>query len=260
MKLGCCCSLEDIEKFARVGFEFVECTVSTLKPEADDATFAPVQAAFRAAPLPVLAFNVFIPGDIKVTGPAVDEKRLFNYALRTIERMYAVGARILVFGSGGARNVPDGFPLETGREQFASFARSVGEMAQHAGVLVGIEAINRSEKTNIINSLTEAVDIARRVNHPSVKIIADVYHMALENEPFSHISEYKDWIVHVHLADAPQRGAPGTEQLPWAEAFHQLHLAGYDGLMSYECKWKDVAGEAPRSIRFVRKAWRESTM
>ena len=255
MQLGCCSSLEDIEKYARVGFEFVECTVGTLKPEADDATFAPIRAAFRSAPLPVLAFNVFIPGDMKVVGPAVDEKRLHTYALRAVERMHALGAHMLVFGSGGARNVPDGFPLATGKEQFASFARAVGEIAQQAGVTVGIEAINRTEKTNIINSLTEAVDIARRVNHPAVKIIADVYHMALENEPYSHISEYKDWIVHVHLADAPQRGAPGTEQLRWAEAFGQLHLAGYDGLMSYECRWKDLAAQASQSIEFIRRTW-----
>ena len=255
MQIGCCTSLDDIDKVAKAGFEYVELGVGTLKPEADDATFAPILATLREAALPMRSCNNFLPGDLKVTGPAVDEKRFRSYAARAIERMHAVGATMLVFGSGGARNVPEGFSLAEGLEQYASCARIVGEMAQAAGIVVGIEAINRSEKTNIINTLTEAVDVARRVNHPAVKIIADVYHMALENEPLSHISEYKDWIAHVHLADAPGRQAPGTEQLPWAEAFRQIHLAGYDGLMSYECRWKDVASEAPQSIAFVRKGW-----
>ena len=154
----------------------------------------------------------------------------------------------------GARNVPDGFSRERGLEQFISFARTVGEIAQQWGVMVGLEAITRREKTNIINSLTEAVDIARRVNHPAVEIIADVFHMAMEHEPYCHISVYKDWIIHVHLADS-ERGAPGAERLPWTEAFDHLHRAGYDGLMSHECRWDDFGAQAAESTRFVRGVW-----
>jgi sugar phosphate isomerase/epimerase len=255
MQLGCCASLADIDKVAGAGFEYIECGVSTMKPEEDDAAFAPVLAALRSASIPIRACNNFIPGDLKVTGPNVDQARLVRYATKAIERMHAVGVRVVVFGSGGARNIPDGFPRERGIEQFVAFAHTVGEIAQKNGLMVGIEAINRGEKTNMINTLTDAVDIAQRVNHPSVKIIADVYHMALEHEPNRHILDYKDWIVHVHLADAPGRLAPGRESLPWAEAFDYLHQAGYDGVMSYECRWQDLAKEGPESIAFVRRVW-----
>ena len=103
MRVGCCTKLDDIGRLAQAGFEYAECTVSALKPEEDDVACAPILAALRASPLPVWAFNVFMPGDIKIVGPQVDEARLHRYAERALERIHAVGGRLLVFGSGGAQ-------------------------------------------------------------------------------------------------------------------------------------------------------------
>jgi sugar phosphate isomerase/epimerase len=239
---------------ARAGFEYVECPVATLVPEDGPEAFAPVRAKLDNAPVPVLAFNLFIPPEIKIVGPDVDRERLLNYARVSLERIHSTGAHVLVFGSGPARTVPPGFPRAKAEEQFVEFARAVGDYARKFDVQVGLESITRKGGTNFINTVAEAVAIARKVDHPTIRTMADLGQMEPENEPWNHLSEYKDWIIHIHLTDT-ERKPPGSGSLDWGEAFDHLHTAGYDGLMSLECRWNDFDTEAREAAAFVRKAW-----
>ena len=258
MQLGCWTKFEDIPAVAAAGFAFAECPVTTLQPEADDATATPIIAALRAAPIPLRAFNLFIPPDIKIVGPKVDEKRLRHYAQVALERIHAVGAKVLVFGSGPSRNVPDGFSRQTATQQFIDFSRFAGGVAAQNGIVIGIESITRKGgSTNILNTFEETVEIARVINHPAIKVMADVGQMEPENEPWQHLSQAANMIVHVHLTDSNRR-APGTGNLDWLAAFGELRKAGYDGLMSMECRWENFAVQAPESARFVQDMWAKS--
>lgn len=258
MQLGCWTKFEDIPGVAAAGFAFAECPVTTLQPEADDATAAPIIAALRSTPIPLRAFNLFIPADMKIVGPSVDEKRLHRYAEVTLERIHAVGAKVLVFGSGPARNVPDGFSRQTATEQFIDFSRFAGGIAEKNGIVIGIESITRKGgSTNILNTFKETVEIARAINHPAIKVMADVGQMEPENEPWEHLSQSGDLIVHVHLTDSDRR-APGTGHLQWLAAFAELRKAGYDGMMSMECRWENFATQAPAAARFVQEMWAKS--
>lgn len=258
MQLGCWTKLEDVPTVAAAGFAFAEIAVSTLLPEASDAVAAPVIAALRSTPIPVRAFNLFIPPEIKIVGPSVDRQRLQRYAQVALERIHAVGAKVLVFGSGPARNVPDGFPRATARDQFIAFSRFAGDVAARNGIVIGLESITRKgNSTNILNTFAETAEIARVIDHPAIKVMADVGQMEPENEPWEHLSHYGDWIVHVHLTDS-DRGVPGTGHLDWLKAFDELHKAGYDGLMSMECHWENFAAQAPAAARFVEDMWEKS--
>lgn len=258
MQLGCWTKFEDIPAVAAAGFAFAECPVTTLEPEADDATAAPIIAALRAAPIPVRAFNLFIPPEIKIVGPRVDEKRLRRYTQVTLERIHAAGVKILVFGSGPARNVPEGFSRQTATEQFINFSRFAGALAEKNGIVIGIESITRKGgSTNILNTFEETVEIARAIDHPAIKVMADVGQMEPENEPWEHLSQCGDMIVHVHLTDSDRR-APGTGHLDWLAAFGELRKTGYDGMMSLECRWENFAAQAPASAQFVQDMWAKS--
>jgi sugar phosphate isomerase/epimerase len=258
MQLGCWTKLEDIPTVAAAGFAFAETPVATLQPEASDAVAAPIIAALRSAPIPVRAFNLFIPPELKIVGPSVDSARLHRYAEVALERIDAVGAKVLVFGSGPARNIPDGFPRAAGIDQFIAFSRFAGDVARRLGIVIGIESITRKGgSTNILNTFAETAEIARVIDHPAVKAMADVGQMDPENEAWEHLSHYGKWIVHVHLTDSDRR-APGTGHLDWLKAFGELHKAGYDGLMSLECRWEDFATQAPTSARFVEDMWARS--
>jgi sugar phosphate isomerase/epimerase len=254
MRIGCIAAFENAAEAAKAGFDYIECPVGSLKPEQPDSAFAAIREAFRASALPTPAFNLFIPAELKIVGPAVDEARLRRYAQTAIERVAEVGGRVIVLGSGPARTIPPGFPRERAEEQFIQFSRFAGGVAQRAGVTIGFESIARGGAVNFIHTFEEAVRVAERVAHPAVKAMADLGQMAPEKEPWRHLSELGGGIPHVHIADTDKK-VPGFGSLAWREAFAELRRAGYDGLMSIECRWADLAPVAAQAIRFVRDAW-----
>ena len=257
IRLGCCCGIEQAAEAHAAGFDYLECTVVSLQPEADDDAFAPILAAYRAAPLPVDAFNVFLPRDLKVVGPEVDWGRVERYVASALARVQAVGARRVVFGSGGARQVPDGFSRAEAEDQLVRFLQIVADQAEPRGITVVIEPLNRKE-SNILNDVPESVRLARRVDRPAIRVLADLYHMQEEAEPLANISANGPWLEHMHVADS-ERLAPGTGSYPYPAFAQELAAIGYAagdwGGISVECRWQDFGREAADAVRFLRSVW-----
>jgi sugar phosphate isomerase/epimerase len=253
MKLGCCTSIDNAAVVHAAGFDYIECGLVSLIPEADDATFAPVLESYRAAPLPVLAFNLFLPGDLKVVGPDVDWARVEHYVETALPRAQTIGAQTIVFGSGRSRSVPDGFSRSQAVEQLVRFLRKVADVAERTGITIAIEPLNRRE-SNIINSVTEGVELAQQVDRAPIRVLADFYHMDEENEPLEHLVQCQDWLAHVHVADT-NRGAPGSGEYPYGKFAEQLRMAGYTGLISVECRWEDFESETVSAERFLRRTF-----
>jgi sugar phosphate isomerase/epimerase len=253
MLIGCCCPIENVSAARAAGFDYIECTVVSLRPEEDGAKVATVIAEYNATVLPVRAFNVFLPGGLKIVGPDVDQERVKRYLASALERVGRIGAQILVFGSGGARSIPDGFPRDEATHQIADFLHMVADITDDSKLVVAIEPLNRRE-SNVINSVAEGVELAKTVNRPSIRVLADFYHMSEESEPLDHLLLYQDWIVHVHVADTG-RHAPGTGQYPYEQFAANLRQAGYEGMVSVECRWTDFPTEAPSAVGFLRRTF-----
>ena len=253
MRFGCCCSIEQAEVAHAAGFDYIECTVVSLLPEATEAMFAPVLEKYQAAPLPVAAYNVFLPGDLKVVGPDVDWPRVEHYVRTALRRVRLVGANVVVFGSGKARMVPEGFARADAEAQLVDFLQLVGDVAQAHAMTVVIEPLNRIE-SNILNSVAEGVAMDERVNRPAIRVLADFYHMDEEQEELRALLDYKDWLAHIHVADTDRR-APGTGSYPYAEFVDLLDQAGYDGLVSIECRWEEFVAEAGPACRFLHQVF-----
>lgn len=253
MRFGCCCSLDQAATVQAAGFDYLETTVVSLLPEADETVFAPLLAHYQAAPLPVWACNVFLPGDLKVVGPAVDWPRVERYVHTALRRVRLIGANLVVFGSGRARQVPEGWERAAAQRQLVDFLQLVAEAAEKSSLTLAIEPLNRQE-SNILNSVAEAVALAEQVNRPSVRVLADFYHMDEEQEPLEHLTDYAAWLAHVHVADTGRR-APGLGVYPYAEFVQQLRQAKYSGLVSIECRWQDLAAEAQPAREFLQQVF-----
>jgi sugar phosphate isomerase/epimerase len=253
MLIGCCCPIENAHGARAAGFDYIECTVVSLRPEENGPEISAVLAQYDAAALPVRAFNVFLPGDLKIVGPSVDLERAQRYVEAALTRVQRIGAHVVVFGSGGARSIPEGFPRDEAVNQISDFLHTVADIADYSERVVAIEPLNRRE-SNVINSVAEAAELAEKVDRPSVRALADFYHMSEENEPLGHLERYKDWIVHLHVADTG-RGAPGTGEYPYEQFAATLRQAGYAGMVSVECRWNDFATEAPLAVEFLRRTF-----
>jgi len=251
--IGCCGAVEDAERLHTAGFDYMESTVVALAREEDEAAFAPQLAQYQSTPLPIRAFNVFLPGDLKIVGPSVDRGRVQAYVERALRRVQAVGAQVVVFGSGGARRVPEGFPRDQAVRQLEQFLHMVADVAEPKGITIAIEHLNRRE-CNILNSVAEAVELAQLVDRKPIRVLADFYHLDEEKEPLEHLVQYKDWLAHVHVADTG-RSAPGRGHYPYTDFAAALKQAGYRGMVSIECQWRDLPTEAGPAIEFLRRTF-----
>ena len=135
MKLGLCTSFDNLELAAKIGFEYVECAFSALAnmPEED---YQKLLAKKDSFPIPVTKANLFLPGALKPVGPDVSEKALREYMERAFARANAIGIKLVVFGSGGARAVPEGWSYARAWRQLADFLEVVAEYAQKYDVVV----------------------------------------------------------------------------------------------------------------------------
>ncbi|MEM7035247.1 MAG: sugar phosphate isomerase/epimerase family protein [Chloroflexota bacterium] len=251
MQFGCCAPINNAAVVHAAGFDYIEAAVKALIPDEDDEAFLPILAQHQSSPVPVQAFNLFLPGDLKIVGDNVDEARMNQYVKRAAARIRQIGATTAVVGSGGSRRIPDGFSRDAAVEQIVHFFQVLADETDDTELTIVIEPLNKKE-SNVINSVAEGVEIAQKVDRPSIKVLADFYHMDEDDEPLSEISKYKDWLSHIHVADTG-RGAPGTGQYPYDTFVGELRSAGYDGMVSIECRWNDFEAEAKPAVEFLRR-------
>lgn len=248
--------LQSIDTLKAAGFDYLEPALSLTYALAP-ADLDRARAAVRASGIRVETMNWFLPGtEIKLTGPHVDRARIRQYVENSLALAERFGARVIVFGSPGARTAPDGFPLETAWDQLKDFLRTCGEVidARGYGMVIGIEALRRPE-TNVINSVAEALKLAREVAHEKVRIIVDFYHLAFENEDPDVILEARDLIVHLQIAAPRERMFPTREadDPRYGAFFRNLRRIGYQGRISIEANSNDLEKDAGASLVFLKE-------
>jgi sugar phosphate isomerase/epimerase len=134
--------------------------------------------------------------------------------------------------------LPDLTPYKTADELQAELLythlRTLSDFADAMGVDLYVEPINRYE-THFMNRLEQAASITRKLNHHRVKIVADVFHMAMEEENLAQaLHDHADQIGHVHLADSNRR-LPGRGTTDFATIASALNTIGFDGWAAFEC-------------------------
>lgn len=243
MRFGICGSADTFEE-ALEGLDFMEESVGgALCPQDGDEAFEACLAKCNAAVAPVIAANCFLPGDLKSTGPDVDCEALDAYVATAFARAEQVGITKIVFGSGGSREVPDGFDEVEAFEQLVAHLERWGPIGAAHNVIIVIEPLQTAE-CNIINTVTEGAALARRADHPNVRVLADFYHMLCDGEGPDGIRQAGDLLKHVHVAEKEKRTAPGMAGDDFRPFLKALKDIGYDETLSLECGFGDdlVAG------------------
>ena len=153
-----------------------------------------------AAGLTTESCNDFFPTTMRLTGPTTNRAEPLNYAAVALSRAEAFGAEFVVFGSGPARMVPDRLLHAAAEDQLVGLLEDLVPLAEKHGLTIAIEALDRTE-CNIVLSLIEADNLAKRINHPRIQLLADYYHMAMEREPIEHVAKVAKSIRHVHYSN-----------------------------------------------------------
>lgn len=114
---------------------------------------------------------------------------------------------------------------------------SMREIAHHAnhryGLPLLIEPLNRYE-TNLLNTVNDAATWIGRLGCDNVGILADLFHMNIEEVDMSRaLIEAGSLVRHVHFADSNRR-AVGMGHSPIRDAVCALQGMGYTGFLSAE--------------------------
>jgi len=144
-----------------------------------------------------------------------------------------LGGSIMVFGSPAQRNLREGLSREEGVARAVEvFGGCVPKLAER-GVTLCVEPLTPKE-TNFITTCADAVEIIRRVNHPSVQLHQDVKAMLSEKIPIPElIREHASVTKHFHVNDSNLLG-PGMGETDYAPIVRALEETKYSGWVSVE--------------------------
>jgi sugar phosphate isomerase/epimerase len=252
MRIGICAGPHKIKEVAEAGFDYIEFSLCSIM-ELQDEEFENLQKQVERFSIRSEAFNGFIPAGLKVTGPYADKSDFRVYLEKAISRACILGGKVIVFGSGASRKVPEGWPVDQAYEQFVCAAAMAGEVAGRYGITIAIEHLNRNE-TNIINTVEEAQKAAQDAKSPNVLVLVDSYHMHVEHEDYGILKNLQHWISHVHIARGEGRQYPLDEgEDRYVEFFSNLRAAGYDNRVSVEGRCIDFSNESRRALELLRK-------
>ena len=251
-----CTNITNYPLLKAAGYQYVESNVPYLMPDRSDAEFQEHLDEIKRVEARIISCTSFIPGSLPLVGPDAKQDEALVWADSALRRAGMVNIPYIVFGSGDARNVPEGFDREEAARQFISFCKQVAPLAQKYKVTVVIEPLNRSE-TNLVNSLEEGARIVEAVGHPNLQLLCDIYHMMREDEPASEIVKYGKYIRHCHIAEREERTSPGTKGDDFRLYFRALKEIGYKGCVSIEGRWKDLPREIQPALSYMQEQFRD---
>lgn len=252
MRFGICTGLENVNRLAEAGYDYIELGVQrALIPEADETEFQKIRAQVAAAPLTPEAYAGFIPGELRVTGDNVDFPRLSRYVETACRRGRELGGEVIVYGSAASRSIEEGYSRERALAQIAEFLDMTADHGEAHGMTIVVEPIC-SREGNILRTVADGLAMAKRVNRPAVKALADLYHIWQENEPMQNILDAAEWLAHVHIAEPIKRSYPGNDDFDFTDFFTALKKAGYDGRVSCECKFDNFETDIEAALRTMK--------
>lgn len=253
MKFGICVGSEKdrIKCAADSGYDYVESRFAFFA-NSDDQTIDDYCATIAQYNLKCEAVNCFLPGTMKVVGDEIDYDALKDYIERGMKNGVKAGLEMVVFGSGGARSLPDGFPYEKGIRQLVYFLKEiVAPIAQKYDITVVIEPLSKKD-TNIISTVKEGCMLAAMAESENIKGLSDSYHMCAGGDSFDNIRDVKGFLGHAHVAEPSERVFPyegdGADYRSYIEA---LEFAGCPRC-SVEASTTDFLKDAPIAIKVLK--------
>jgi sugar phosphate isomerase/epimerase len=193
-----------------------------------------LERALRRNNLAFSGFTSLYPPEMTLASPsAAFRRKNILYTKRLIELAQSLDGKLLVWGSGRARSIPSGVPLRKGYAWLVELLRALGPTADQMHVKIAIEPLNRFEST-IIHNVSEALSLAKLVNHRSVGVVYDTFHANLEEDSFTKpILLAGERLAAVHVSDC-NRKIPGKGHIDFPPIFDALKKVRYDGYVTLE--------------------------
>ena len=262
MRFGCCLNMvstgadgtgiENIEKLKEAGFDYVELPLAELT-RLNDSEREAIVGRLKASGISCEACNNMFPKTFRLTGQDVRMDEVLSYAEKALAIAGSIGAKSVVFGSGPAKMVPEGFPMDEGYRQVVNLLKLIDPIAGKNGINIAIEPLRKAE-CNLINTFEEGVRLAEDVGGKNIRVLVDYYHLTVENESPEKVKNYgKGALVHVHMANPTGRIFPKSmDESDYRPFFDALRDIGYDGRVSCEAYSESFEEDSSVTLKFFR--------
>ena len=111
--------------------------------------------------------------------------------------------------------------------------RPLADHAGEHGVTIALEPLNRFE-TSFMNTAEQVMEVVDRVASRALGVLLDTFHMNIEeHDPAAAIRLCKGHLAHFHACGC-DRGAPGSDQIPWPDIAKALRDTRYEGPLVIE--------------------------
>jgi len=253
--------VERFQRAAEYGFAGVELTTGGFSGSIFDHV-EEIEEAMRASGLPVSSICTRKAEDLISPDPEERAARQENLIrlLQLAERLGASGV-VCVPIRPPARLV-DLSPVWTEEELIERLLvvtlQDIIAKTADLDAAIFLEPLNRYE-ARFLRTIAQAVHIGQSVGHRRVQVLADFFHMNIEEADMPNaIRSAGSRIGHVHLADS-NRLLPGHGHIDFATNLKALRRAGFSGWMALECGIPgDPDKTLPACVAFLRERWQQA--
>ena len=174
------------------------------------------------------------PEGLHITAPDKTlRQKSWDHLRRLIDAAAELGGGNLILGSPKQRS-PE--PGQTREQAITLLEEELAAIAPYAAAhqsAILLEALS-SDQTNVVNLLSEAETIVKRINSPGVSGMFDFHNCTDETESYEAlIKRFFPMIEHVHLNDV-DGNHPKPSDLSYVPAFAELATRGYERWISLE--------------------------
>jgi D-psicose/D-tagatose/L-ribulose 3-epimerase len=234
----------DVLRRAGVGGVEIAPTKWRQRPlEASSADIAAYRRRWEDRGLPIVSLQALFFGrpDLHLFGDARSRAEMLAYLRGIMQLGAGLGARAFVFGSPKNR-LRGSLSLPQALDIAARFFRVAGGYASEHGAALCIEANPPAYGCDFMTTTAEAVELCRRVDHPAVRVNADLGGITMSNENVrASLETAKAFIGHFHASE-PNLAPLGTSADHDA-AGSALEAIGYTGWVSVEMRAPSQAAD-----------------
>ena len=242
---------EKLRNMENYGFEGVEISYRSMPQKMEEAK--------QTLPSSKIRFSTVCGTPSGLLGPDRKTREQTMQGVKDLLKMCAEldGVGVIRAPIFGGPQITDLYPWEPDVKELEKKIlieefKILGRYADDLGVYLILEPLNRYE-THLINRLEQAVEVCKAVGLEHVKMMADFFHMNIEEPDIAaSLEKASDYIVHIHLADS-NRLLPGYGHTDFKKPFQVLKNIGYNGFMAMECRVPGNPEESlPRSVNYLK--------
>jgi sugar phosphate isomerase/epimerase len=248
-----------LDVIKRSNFDYLELGVPWINQRAFEVSHSDISKLINSYGLKVNAFCSLMPSDIKIVGPSVDISNISDYLNKVFSICSKLGGDTIVLGSGGSRNIPEGYSKAKAKEDMVTFLKLADDIISQNkyDLKIAIEPLN-SKECNFIHSLQDAFELADLVNSSNIGITLDIFHAYRQEVPYlEELDGVIKKVFHIHLSQPEDRKWPGhlnpALNFDFKSFFKKLRTLEYQGNISVECAFSNLKDEIGQCHSFLRK-------